>query len=86
MQIYANGVLILRVDSANWGMQLRYLIPDLLVQLRTDKSTAQITSIEYKIRPREPRTTMLTKEKPALSSENKLLLAELKSVLEEKSD
>lgn len=72
--------LILHVDAASWGMQLRYLTKDLLNQLRQEKSFAQISAIKYKIRPRQqPQPTITTP--PSLSTENKNVLAELKQLL-----
>ena len=76
-----DNVLILHIDAATWGMQLRYLIPELLTKLRNKKNFAGISSIEYKIRPVEQTAATPANKKPFLSASNKLLLNELKQLL-----
>ena len=77
---YRQGVLILHIDAATWGTQLRYLLPDLLQQLRKDKQFAQLSSIEYKVRPQD---TTIEKHLPkaTLSSKNKQTLDDIKKML-----
>lgn len=76
------NILILYVDSAAWGMKLRYFIPQLLEALRNDNTLAYISSIEYKIRPADHRKTALSHKKVALKSEYQLILDELRTTLE----
>jgi len=78
-----HSVLILYVDSASWGLQLRYLIPELLTQLRNQQASAHIGSIEYKIRPTEQAANPTQQAQPYLSKENKTLLAELQQLLQQ---
>ncbi len=75
------NTLVLYVDSAAWGMKLRYLIPQLLEKLRGNKTLAFIGSIEYKIRPTDNRTAPSPSEKPPLKNEHQLILDELRATL-----
>ena len=77
------NVLIIYVNSAAWGMKLRYQLPELLEKLRGDKTLADISSIEYKIRPANREKVTLKNEKVALKAQHKLILDELKSVLKD---
>ena len=49
MNITENA-LVIKVDSAAWATQLRYLTPDLLIALQRAKM-GTLTTIRYRVRP-----------------------------------
>ena len=77
------GKLILHVDTASCGMQLRHLTKQLLNELQQEKGFTQINSINYKVRPQEKPLPPIIRSQSSLSAENKTLLAELKRLLAE---
>ncbi len=79
------SVLIVHVDAASWGMQLRFYTTQLLSQLRQEKDFAPIHSIKYKIRLNEKLQATMATTKPSLSQHNKALLTELQQLLAEKT-
>ncbi|MBU0455386.1 MAG: DUF721 domain-containing protein [Pseudomonadota bacterium] len=47
---YENDRLVVLIDHANWAMQFRFLIPELLKQLAKEEAFKGIKAIEYKVR------------------------------------
>ncbi|MDX2163970.1 MAG: DciA family protein [Gammaproteobacteria bacterium] len=48
---FENGILVFAVQSSVWAMRFRYVVPELLSQLRKKTVLPELSSIEYYIEP-----------------------------------
>ncbi len=48
---FEKGVLVFALQSSVWAMRFRYLIPDLIINLRKEGVLPQLSSIEYYVEP-----------------------------------
>ncbi|CAM4417487.1 MAG: hypothetical protein LEGION0398_MBIBDBAK_00351 [Legionellaceae bacterium] len=59
---YEKGCLSIQANNAAWGTQLRYLIPDLKIQLKTMPVFTGLVNIQYFVRPFLTEITLPIKE------------------------
>jgi hypothetical protein len=48
---FEKGILVFAVQSSVWAMRFRYVVPDLLLQLRKKTVLPELSSIEYYVEP-----------------------------------
>ncbi len=73
---WRNNCLVIEIDSASWATHIRYLLPELLIKLKTEKELAELKYIEWYIQPISTSNKIKSREPQPLSAENCLLLKE----------
>jgi len=82
-----NDELTVMVDGSIWASKLRYAIPDILKDLRTQPEFKSIKKIIYRVSASQSAVSLLEKtktSKPEFSKENAALLKQLKEKLSKK--
>jgi len=84
---YKNSVVTVTVSNTSWATRLRYIIPDIIKNLRVQPEFKTITTIRYIINPQKQAPKTKNKQ-IKLSSDNKTLwqstLDDLKKKIKEK--
>lgn len=80
-----DSVITIAVKNAAWATRIRYAIPDMLKNLRTQPEFKKITSIRYFVVHPTTHATALKKKITKLSSTNEILWQETLAKLQKKA-